>query len=91
MNRQDLISGESNRCEAGRHLGRQYVLPRETLLLWHRKLLQVLENRPYEENPKREGTEGGRFTRSTGDSGPVKPGNSVEGKTPTTRKVEGKA
>ena len=63
---------------------------RVALLLWHRKLPQVLENRPDQENPKREGTEGGRFTRSTGDSGPVKPGNSVEDKTPKTRKVEEK-
>ena len=35
---------------------------REALLLWGRKLPQVLENRPDGENPKREGTEGGRFT-----------------------------
>ena len=33
-----------------------------------------------------EGPEGGRFTDSTDDSGPVKPGNSVEVKTLTTRK-----
>ena len=30
------------------------------------------------------GAEGGRFTGSTEDSGPVKPGNSVEDKTLTT-------
>jgi len=33
-----------------------------------------------------EGSEGGRFTDSTDDSEPVKPGNSVEDKTLTTRK-----
>jgi len=31
------------------------------------------------------GTEGGRFTGSTNDSGPKKPGNSVEDKTLTIR------
>ena len=34
-----------------------------------------------------QGTEGGRFTGSTDDSGPMKPGNSVEDKTLTTRKL----
>jgi len=33
------------------------------------------------------GAEGGRFTGSTDDSGPMKPGNRVEDKTPTTRKM----
>ena len=33
------------------------------------------------------GSEGGRFTGSTEDSGPMKPGNSVEEKTLTTREV----
>ena len=88
MARQGLISGVSIRREAGRYLGRRYVLPREALLLWHRKLPQVLENRPDEENPKRRGTEGGRFTRSTEDARPMKPGNSVEGKTLLTGKEE---
>jgi len=32
------------------------------------------------------GAEGGRSTGSTDDSGPMKPGDSVEGKTLTTRK-----
>jgi hypothetical protein len=36
-----------------------------------------------------QGTEGGRFTDSTEDSGPMKPGNSAEGKTLTTGKTEG--
>jgi hypothetical protein len=35
-----------------------------------------------------QGTEGGRFTDSTEDSGPMKPGNSVEDKTLTTEKTE---
>ena len=34
-----------------------------------------------------QGTEGGRFTDSTDDSGPMKPGNSVEDKTLTTGKT----
>ena len=34
-----------------------------------------------------QGTEGGRFTDSTDNSGPMKPGNSVEDKTLTTRKT----
>jgi hypothetical protein len=37
-----------------------------------------------------QGTEGGRFTDSTKDSGPMKPGNSVEGKTLTIRKTGGR-
>jgi len=32
---QDLISGELNRCEVGRHMGRWCVLPREALLRWY--------------------------------------------------------
>ena len=34
-----------------------------------------------------QGTEGGTFTDSTDDSGPMKPGNRVEGKTLTTGKT----
>ena len=41
----------------------------------------MTENRLDEETPKRGGTEGGRFTGSTDDSGPMKPGNRVEEKT----------
>ncbi len=41
----------------------------------------MTENRLDEETPKRGGTEGGRFTGSTEESGPMKPGNSVEEKT----------
>ena len=35
-----------------------------------------------------QGTEGGRFTDSTDNSGPMKPGNSVEDKTLKTGKTE---
>jgi hypothetical protein len=48
----------------------------------------MTENRIDEETPKRGGAEGGRFTGSTEDSGPMKPGNSVEEKTLTIRKGE---
>ena len=37
-----------------------------------------------------QGTEGGRFTGSTEDSGPMKPGNSAEDKTLTTVKAGGR-
>jgi hypothetical protein len=49
-------------------------------------LPETTANRIEEETPKRGGAEGGRFTGSTEDSGPVKPGNSVEDKTLTIRK-----
>ena len=76
-----LISGEPNRHEAGRDTGRWCVLPREALLLCRRRVPQTIENRLEEANPKRGGTEGGRFTGRTDDAGPMKPGNSVEDKT----------
>ncbi len=44
MRERDLISGEPNRCEAGRHLGRRYVLPRETLLSYRGRLSIAAEN-----------------------------------------------
>ena len=47
----------------------------------HRALPPMTENRLDEEIPKREGAAGGRFTGSTEESGPMKPGNSVEDKT----------
>ena len=37
-----------------------------------------------------QGTEGGRFTDSTDNSGPMKPGNRVEDKTLTTGKAGGR-
>ena len=51
----------------------------------------MTENRLDEETPKRGGAEGGRFTGSTEDSGPTKPGNSVEEKTLRIRKGETRA
>jgi len=38
---QDLISGEPNRSEVGRDMGRWCVLPMEALLHWYLKLLGV--------------------------------------------------
>ncbi len=51
----------------------------------------MTEYRPDEEIPKRAGTEGGRFAGSTDESGPMKPGNSVEEKTLRTGKGETQA
>ena len=51
----------------------------------------MTENRLDEETPKRGGTEGGRFAGSTDESGPMKPGNSVEEKTLRIRKGEARA
>lgn len=48
-------------------------------------LLTTTANRLDEEIPKRGGAEGGRSTDSTHDSGPMKPGNSVEEHTLTIR------
>jgi hypothetical protein len=48
-------------------------------------LPKTTANRIDEETPKRRGAEGGRFTGGTDDSGPMKPGNSVEEKTLKTR------
>jgi len=86
VSRRDLISGVLNRHEAGRDMGRWCVLPREALLSCRCRLPATTANRLEEETPKREGTEGGRFTGSTEDSGQMKPGNSVEEKTLTTRR-----
>ena len=44
MREQDLISGEPTRCEAGRDLGRRYVLPREALLPCREALREAEEN-----------------------------------------------
>ena len=49
-----LISGEPNRSEAGRDMGRQCVLPGEHLLLWWGELLTPLENRTAEGEPQAE-------------------------------------
>jgi hypothetical protein len=90
VTRRGLISGIRNRCEAGRDMGRWCVLPREALLAWGVERCE----RHHKTEPKRrtrsgEGPEGGRFTGSTEDSGPMKPSNSVEGKTLTIREVLG--
>ncbi len=62
--------------------GRVCVLPREALLLWRPEGAR----KPIREgcSPSEKGAEGGRSTDSTEDSGPMKPGNSVEEKTLTT-------
>ena len=72
VTRRGLISDAPNRHEAGRDMGRWCVLPREALLFSRRRLPATTANRLEEETPKREGTEGGRFTDSTNDSGPMK-------------------
>jgi hypothetical protein len=46
----------------------------------------VRKPKPTRRPPSGQGAEGGRSTGSTEDSGPMKPGNSGEGKTLTTRK-----
>ena len=81
----DLISGEPNRCEVRRDTGKWCVLPREALLCWGLGVAKdpIKPNR--EGDPEvGQGAEGGRFAGSTEDSGPMKPGNSVEDKTLTT-------
>jgi len=52
-------------------MGRWCVLPREALLFCCRRLAAMTATRLDEETPKRGGTEGGRFTESTNDSGPM--------------------
>jgi len=82
-----LISGEATRSEAGRDMERKYVLPREALLLWYllasmSTIKWLRDGRP----PEQSQTEGGRSIGSTDNSGPMKPGNSVEEKTLTIRR-----
>ncbi len=69
--------------------GRVCVLPREALLFWHPEGAR----KPSREgrSPSDKGAEGGRSTDSTEDSGPMKPGNSVEEKTLTTGERRSKA
>ena len=83
MTRRDLISGEPNHGEAGRDTERWCVLPREALLQWNLTARSIKPNREGEPEAA-EGAEGGRFTGSTEDSGPRKPGNRAEDKTLTT-------
>ncbi len=47
----------------------------------------VIKLKPTRRSRSGEGAKGGRFTGSTNDSGPMKPGNSVEDKTLMIRKV----
>jgi hypothetical protein len=46
--------------------------------------IEAIKLKPHRRTRSGEGAEGGRFTGSTEDSGPTKPGNSVEDKTLTT-------
>jgi len=80
----DLISGVPTWSEAGRDMGRWCVLPREALLHGDGEPPRPFVHRSEEGNQSGTGAEGGRFTDSTEDSGPRKPGNSVEEKTLTT-------
>jgi hypothetical protein len=87
MSRRGLISGEPNRCEAGRDTGRWCVLPREALLHWYRESCRRYhKTEPIRRTRSGEGAEGGRFTGSTEESGPRKPGNRAEDKTLRTGK-----
>ena len=87
MTERALISGEPNRSEAGRDMGRQCVLPGEDLLLCSGRLLAGVENPIAEGVPRGgKGAEVGRSVDSTEDSGPKKPGNRVEEKTLKTCK-----
>ncbi len=62
--------------------GRVCALPREALLLWHPEGARKPNREGH--TPSGKGAEGGRSMDSTEDSGPMKPGNSVEEKTLTT-------
>ena len=87
MTERALISGEPNRSEAGRDMGRQCVLPGEDLLLCSSQLRAGVENRIAQGVPGGdEGAEVVRSADSTVKTGPKKPGNRVEGKTLRTRK-----
>lgn len=87
MTERALISGEPNRSEAGRDMGRQCVLPGEDLLLCSGRLLAGVENQIAEGVPGgEEGAEVGRSADSTEDAGPKKAGNRVEEKTLKTWK-----
>jgi len=86
-----LISGEPNRSEAGRDMGRRCGLTRGSPPV----LAPIVSGRGYKNGPERgetligKGTEGGRSACSTEDSGPEKPGNRAEEKTLTTLPVGG--
>ena len=68
------------------------ILPGEVLLFWLREFPGGVIKRTREgETLIGEGTEDGRSACSTEDSGPEKPGNSVEEKTLTTRHIGGQS
>jgi len=50
-----------------------------------RAAIEAIKPRPIRRSRSGEGSEGGRFTGSTDDSGPGKPGNRAEDKTLKTR------
>jgi hypothetical protein len=87
---------KANRCGAGRDTGRVCILLREALLYWRKLKLskRAIKLRSRGRPRGREGTEGGRFTGSTRDTGPMKPGNGVEDKTLSigkeTRRMRGR-
>ena len=82
MAEQGLISGEPRHCEVGRDTVRRCVLPREALLHWYLELPEDIIKPNCEGDPEAGlGAKGDRFTGSTDDSGPKKPGNRVEDKT----------
>jgi hypothetical protein len=97
-----LISGEPNRSEVGRDMGRECVLPRPTARRGSLPVLisivvkDIIKPNRIGESKAGQDTEGGslrrtqpsRFTDSTDNSGPMKPGNRVEDKTLTTGKTE---
>ena len=61
------------------------ILPRETLLHWNPKGAKDFIKPNREGEPEAgQGAKGDRFTGSTEDSGPMKPGNRAEDKTLTT-------
>jgi hypothetical protein len=73
---------KANRCGAGRDTGRVCILLREALLYWrYDSCRSAIKLRSRGRPRSREGTEGGRFTGSTYNTGPMKPGNGVEDKT----------
>ena len=61
------------------------ILPREALLHWNPNGAKDFIKPNREDEPEAgQGAKGGRFTGSTDDSGPMKPGNRAEDKTLTT-------
>lgn len=76
MAERDLISGEPNPSEVGRHMGRWCVLPREAPPdMMTKGCHRHYKTKPIRRTRSGEGSEGGRSTGSTNDSGPMKPGN----------------